>query len=213
MSDTYEELAYVDVLGRIADLAEELTSHPDREVSAKVSELLDWIDAFHRDGLGRLVEMIRSWRGEIFLESVCQDEITGELLGAYDLGENPDSQARAEAAVQAALETVKPVVESHGGSIEIESIVDGVVKVRMHGTCDGCPSSDATLTYGVEAALREYWPSFRRLELVDAAQEVDPEKADLTCVTVPEGAGNGRQHTQPPAPQAPLLQIRGHELS
>lgn len=206
MSTTDDQLSYAEVLGRIGDLAEKLGEHPDPEVREQVTELLDWVDAFHRDGLGRLVEMIRSWRGEIFLESVSADDITGTLLGAYGLGEAEETEAEAAAAVAEALEEVRPLVESHGGSIEVERIVDGVVHVRMLGTCDGCPSSSATLTYGVERALRDHWVNFRRLELVDPAASADPAKADLTCVTVPDLA------RQPePVPQAPLLQIRGHE--
>jgi len=198
-----EELSYPGVLARIGELAEELTQHPDRRVADQVSELLDWIDAFHRDGLGRLVEMVRQWRGEIFLESVSADEVVGTFLGAYGLGEAAETVAEATAAVEAALEGVRPLVESHGGALEVVSVVDGVVQVRMKGTCDGCPSSSATLTFGVEQALRDYWANFRRLELVDAAEEVDPAKADLNCVTVPDAA---------PEPQGALLQIRGHEL-
>ncbi|HEX3540298.1 MAG TPA: NifU family protein [Acidimicrobiales bacterium] len=197
-----DELSYFEVLGRIGELAEQLTSHPDPKVSEGVGELLDWIDAFHRDGLGRLVEMIRSWRGEIFLESVSADDIVGTFLGAYGLGEGGETVSEATASVDAALEQVRPLVESHGGAIEVVSVADGVVTVRMKGTCDGCPSSAATLTYGVEQALRDNWANFRRLELVDAADAVDPAKADLTCVTVPDAVL---------APQAPLLQIRGHE--
>ena len=197
-----DELSYLEVLGRIGELAEQLTAHPDPKVAEGVGELLDWIDAFHRDGLGRLVEMIRSWRGEIFLESVSADDIVGTFLGAYGLGEGVETLGEASAAVDAALEQVRPLVESHGGAIEVVSVADGVVKVRMNGTCDGCPSSAATLTYGVEQALKDNWTNFRRLELVDATDAVDPAKADLTCVTVPDAV---------PAPQAPLLQIRGHE--
>jgi Fe-S cluster biogenesis protein NfuA len=203
MSDV-EELAYEDVLARIGELAEQLTAHPDPAVAERVGELLDWIDAFHRDGLGQLVEMIRAWRGEIFLESVAGHPVTGPLLAAYGLGEDPEQAAAAAAAVAAALEEVRPLVESHGGSIQVESIQDGVVTVRLAGTCDGCPSSSATLTYGVEVALREHWPHFRRLEVVDPADHADASKADLTCVAVPEPAAV-------PTPQPALLQIRGYE--
>ena len=201
-----EELAFSEVPYRISELAQELMNHPDESVAEKVTELLEWYDAFHRDGLGQLVEMIRQWRGEIFLESVARDEVAGTLLEFYELGESPDAKAEAEAAVAAAMEEVRPVVESHGGALEVDSIVDGVVKVRMKGTCDGCPSSSATLTYGVEEALRKHWPDFRRLEQVDAAEEVDESKADLTCVTAPADTDTGI-----PEPQEPLLQIRGHE--
>jgi len=183
-----EAIPYAEVLVRIGELAETLAGHDDPAVAADVTELLDWIDAFHRDGLGRLVEMIRAWRGEVFLDSVDQDEVVGLLLGAYGLGERREVQADASAAVASALEQVRPLVESHGGAIEVESVRDGVVQVRMLGTCDGCPSSEATLVYGVEAALREQWINFRRLELLDPPTTLDPEKADLTCVTVPPPA-------------------------
>ncbi|MDQ3352245.1 MAG: NifU family protein, partial [Actinomycetota bacterium] len=147
-----EAIPYADVLARIAELAEDLSRHDDPAVAAQVTEMLDWIDAFHRDGLGRLVEMIRAWRGEIFLDSAGQDELVGMLLAAYGLGEARDVQGDTSAAVAAALEQVRPVVESHGGAIEVASVRDGVVQVRMLGTCDGCPSSEATLVYGVESA-------------------------------------------------------------
>ncbi len=194
MSDQVrEDVSYFEVLGRISELSEELTNHPDPAVAERVGELLDWYDAFHRDGLTRLVDMVRSWRGEIFLESVAADAIAGTLLAAYGLGEEPTTKAEAEDAVAAALDEVRPYAESHGGSIELQSVADGVVKVRMLGSCDGCPSSSATLTYGVEEALRKHWADFRRLEVVEDAPEAAPAAEPV------------------PAPQ-PLLQIRGHEL-
>ena len=199
MSDT-EQLAYDEIMPRVGELAEELLNHPDGDVRDKVEELLDWVDAFHRDGLGRLVEMIRAWRGEIFLESVGRDEIAGVLLDTYDLGEPADEpDAEAEAAVAAALEELRPFVESHGGTIAVDSIVDGVVKVQMLGSCDGCPSSTATLTGGVEEALRRHWPNFRRLEVVDPNAPTNGDDGH-------DGHAHGAD--QP----AQLLQIRGHEL-
>lgn len=181
-----EELTYPGVWGQIEDLAEELFAHPDPAVVKQVEELLDWVDVFHRDGLGRIVEMVRDWRGDLFLNSLAGDEITSVLLAVYGLGEGEDLTAEASEAVDAALDEVRPLVESHGGALEVESVKDGVVALRMLGTCDGCPSSSATLTYGVEAALREHWPNFRRLELLDPPAEADPAKADLECLTVPD---------------------------
>lgn len=200
-----EQLSYREAWEHIAELADGLANHPDAKVADRVLELLDWVDAVHRDGLGRMIEMIRAWRGEIFLESLARDEITGTMLNAYDLGEGLDLEAEAERdkAIEAAMAEIRPLVESHGGDIEIVSVVDGVVSVRMHGTCNGCASSSATLTYGLEAALKTHWPSFRRLEEVDVPTEVNPETVDLECVTAPASAV--------PEPQAPLLQIRGHE--
>ena len=66
------------------------------------------------------------------------------------------------------------MIESHGGMITVEEIKDGVVKLQMMGSCDGCPSSTATLTGGLEEALRRHWPNFRRLEVVEPAAEAEP---------------------------------------
>jgi Fe-S cluster biogenesis protein NfuA len=195
VSDVEEELTFEGVCERIAELADDLLGHHDQALAERVSELLDWIDVFHREGLGRLIEMIRSWRGEIFLEAVARDEICGAFLSAYDLGEAPDVEAESREAVEAALEEIRPYAHSHGGSIEVESIKDGVVRLKMLGSCDGCPSSAATLSYGVEEALRKHWSGFRRLELVDEATE--PADADTTDAV--------------PDPQPQLLQIRGFE--
>jgi len=172
-----EALGYDEVMPRVGELYDELMDHPDAGVRDRVEEMMDLVDAFHREGLGRLVEMIRAWRGEIFLESVARDDVTGYFLSAYDFGEAPDERdaAAAAEAVDAALEEMRPFVESHGGMIVVEEIKDGVVKVQMMGSCDGCPSSAATLTGGVEEALRRHWPNFRRLEVVEpGAAEDEP---------------------------------------
>ena len=173
-----EMLGYDEVMPRVGQLYDELMSHPDAAVRDRVEEMMDLFDAFHREGLGRLVEMIRAWRGEIFLESVSRDDVTGYFLNAYDLGEAPDEREAAAAleSVEAALDEMREFVESHGGMITIEEIKDGVVKVQMLGSCDGCPSSSATLTNGVEEAIRRHWPNFRRLEVVQPG-EPEPEPA------------------------------------
>jgi Fe-S cluster biogenesis protein NfuA len=66
------------------------------------------------------------------------------------------------------------MIESHGGMITVEEIKDGVVRLQMMGSCDGCPSSAATLTGGLEEALRRHWPNFRRLEVIEPDAEEAP---------------------------------------
>lgn len=183
MTTDVEQLGYFEIMPRVAQTYEDLMEHPDRRVVEAVSEMMDLVDAFHREGLGRLVEMIRAWRGEIFLESASRDDVVGEFLTAYDLGESLDDrdmQAAAEM-VDAALEEMRPFVESDGGMITVDSIKDGVVTVRLLGSCDGCPSSSATLTGGVEEALRRHWPNFRRLEVATDEPEAPaaPEPAPV----------------------------------
>jgi len=177
MSTDVEQLGYFEIMPRVAEVFEDLMQHPDHRVGEAVGEMMDLVDVFHREGLGRLVEMIRAWRGEIFLESASRDDVVGEFLSAYDLGEAIDDREMQAAtdAVEAALEEMRPYVESDGGMITVDSIKDGVVTVRLLGSCDGCPSSSATLTGGVEEALRRHWPNFRRLEV--AADEPEAPAA------------------------------------
>ena len=107
MSERAERLAFDEILPRIAELAESLSAHSDPAVVATAGEMLDWIDAFHSQGIGTLVEMVRQWRGEIFLESVVAHPVAGLLLAAYGLGPEVDETA-AQRAVQAALTEVRP---------------------------------------------------------------------------------------------------------
>lgn len=168
-----ERLEFDEILPRIADLAEQLAEHADPTVSETAVELLDWIDVFHANGVGRLVEMIREWRGEVLLEAVASDPVAGQLLQAYGLGDSSDVGA-ARVAVQAALADVRPYLHSHGGDMEAVHIADGVVRLKLHGSCDGCTASDATILGQVEAALRTHWIDFRRVEVEEMTAEPHP---------------------------------------
>lgn len=56
--------------------------------------------------------------------------------------------------IDSALDKLRPYLEADGGGITLEDISDEmVVKVKLHGACDGCPFSMQTLKAGVEQAL------------------------------------------------------------
>lgn len=162
-SNEHNRLAFDEILPRIGELAEFLSSHSDPSVVDAAGELLDWIDAFHLQGIGTLVEMVREWRGEIFLDSVATHPVTGLLLDAYGLGTQSDLTA-AQRSVQAALAEVRPYLTSHEGDMEVVRIQDGVVRLKLHGSCDGCKDANVTLSQRVEVALRTHWNDFRRLD-------------------------------------------------
>ena len=161
-----ERLELGEVLERIALLAEELAE------DTRVGELLDWVDAFHREGLGRVVELAREWRGEIFIEALAADAVAGELLGAYGL--RPDDASAAGVIVQAALAEVRPYLRSHGGDLEVVGVLDGIVTLERHGTCDGCTGIEATISERVDEALRRLWDDYRRVELVASTAAPHP---------------------------------------
>ncbi len=61
---------------------------------------------------------------------------------------------------------VRPAVAQDGGDIIYKSFEDGIVKLELHGSCSGCPSSTATLKQGIENMLRHYVPEVLAVEAV-----------------------------------------------
>ena len=61
--------------------------------------------------------------------------------------------------VQAVINLIRPAVQADGGDIELVDVTpEGVVQIRFHGACNGCPSSTMTLHMGIERNLRERVP-------------------------------------------------------
>lgn len=61
--------------------------------------------------------------------------------------------------VQGVINLIRPAVQADGGDIELVDVKeDGVVQIRFHGACHGCPSSTMTLQMGIERNLREKVP-------------------------------------------------------
>lgn len=55
-------------------------------------------------------------------------------------------------------EYIRPAVEQDGGAITFHSYHDGIVKVRLQGSCSGCPSSMVTLKAGIENLFKRMMP-------------------------------------------------------
>jgi len=73
--------------------------------------------------------------------------------------------------VAQAIGDIRPMLQADGGDIELVEVAsDGVVKVRLHGACRGCPHAAMTIKRGVEARLREAIPEIAAVEL---AKEVE----------------------------------------
>ena len=70
-------------------------------------------------------------------------------------------------AINAVLESIKPVVQMHGGSIELDRIENDVVYVKMRGACIECPMSLYTLKIGVEQAIKDKLPFIREVVSLD----------------------------------------------
>jgi Fe-S cluster biogenesis protein NfuA len=71
-----------------------------------------------------------------------------------------------DAAVQAALDRIRPFLQRDGGDIELLGIVERRARVRLTGNCAGCPSAAVTLFLGVETYLREQVPELEGIQVV-----------------------------------------------
>jgi len=66
------------------------------------------------------------------------------------------------------LDRIRPYLEADGGNISLTEVTDDLmVRVKLHGACEGCPFSYQTLKSGVEQALLREVPEIKGLEAVD----------------------------------------------
>lgn len=68
--------------------------------------------------------------------------------------------------VEEVLDKIRPFLLREGGDCELVDIEDGVVKLRLLGACENCPSSTITLKAGIERALADYVPGIKEVEQV-----------------------------------------------
>ena len=83
--------------------------------------------------------------------------------------------------VTGALDEVRPYLLTHGGGVELLGIDDGVVRLRLEGTCNGCPSSALTLKSAVEEAITRAAPDVERIEAEGVAEPVGLLQIEIAC--------------------------------
>lgn len=98
--------------------------------------------------------------------ALVEDELVVHLLLVHDL-----HPLTLEERVRKGLDAARPYLHSHGGEVELLGVEDGTVRLRLRGTCDGCPSSATTLRLAIEDAIREAAPEVTR---IDAGEQAAP---------------------------------------
>ena len=71
--------------------------------------------------------------------------------------------------VEDLLKQIATVLKRDGGDIELVDIEDNVVRVKMKGSCAGCPFSQMTIKNFVEKELKKNMPEIDRVEAVPLA--------------------------------------------
>ena len=68
--------------------------------------------------------------------------------------------------VEAALAQIRPALQADGGDVELVGVNEGVVSVKLQGSCAGCPMSAMTLKMGIERVLKEQIPEVKEVVAV-----------------------------------------------
>jgi Fe-S cluster biogenesis protein NfuA len=82
--------------------------------------------------------------------------------------------------VDLVLEDVRPYLISDGGNVDVVSVENGVVSLKLQGACESCPSSTTTMKMGIERVLKEKFGD----SIKDIVQVYDDDQARETTVEV-----------------------------
>jgi Fe-S cluster biogenesis protein NfuA/nitrite reductase/ring-hydroxylating ferredoxin subunit len=151
-------------------LLEEIETLADPNARSKAAEVVGVLLDLYGEGLARFMEVVAEGeeRERIF-EALVGDELVSHLLLLHGL--HPlDLETR----VVGALEEVRPYLHSHGGNVELLGVEGGVARLRLQGSCDGCPSSSMTLKLAIEEAVQKAAPDLEGIEAEGVAEAPKP---------------------------------------
>jgi Fe-S cluster biogenesis protein NfuA len=153
---------------RIEALLDELVATGDRRISDCGEELAAAVVALYGAGLERVINTVRAAPGgDQVIRQLAEDDLVGSLLLLHGL--HPDDL---DTRVQLALDRVRPYLGSHSGGIEYIGVDgDGVARLRLEGSCDGCAGSAATVRNAIERAVLEAAPEVTSVDVAGMVEE------------------------------------------
>jgi Fe-S cluster biogenesis protein NfuA len=148
-------------LQRLEALVQQAERLPDPAARSQARELVQALLDLHGVGLARLLEHVAAAgaAGAAILDGCAADEVVSGLLllhGLHPLG--------LEERARQAVEQLRPLLGSHGGTAELLGVEDGVVRLRVEAGC-GCGSSAAAVRRAVEEAISATAPDALAVEI------------------------------------------------
>ena len=145
-----EDKYFQERLQRVEELVETIEMSADTETRTAALELVQTLMDFHGAGMERMMDATanKGAAGYAIFDDFAKDDLVGSLLMLHNL--HPlDIETR----IARAIEKVRPSLSLHEGDVEVLAVHDGDVKLRLKGSCDGCPSSALTLKHTIEEAI------------------------------------------------------------
>jgi Fe-S cluster biogenesis protein NfuA len=210
MPNTNDGLDIRSRMQRLDGLIEEVERFTDPVARVHTQEVIQTILEIHGAGLEKVLEHLAGAgeTGQACIAALAEDELVRGLLLLYGL--HPlDLETR----LGRALERVRPYLASHGGKVELLGVVDGVVRLRMQGSCQSCPSSALTLQGTIEEAIYAEAPDVTGIEV--EGLEATPAQTAVTFVPVDQLLGSitgkRRRENNGEATTTPAGACSGHQ--
>jgi Fe-S cluster biogenesis protein NfuA/nitrite reductase/ring-hydroxylating ferredoxin subunit len=157
-------------VARVETLLGEIEALEDPNARQKAAEIVQVLLDLYGEGMARMMETVsQGEERERTFQAFADDELVSHLLLLHGL-----HPLAVETRVVRALEEVRPYLQSHGGNVELLGVEGGVARLRMQGSCDGCPSSAMTLKLAIEEAVQKAAPD---LEGIEAEGVAEPKPA------------------------------------
>ena len=145
-------------------------------------ELVRLLVGMYGDGLAAIMAALaeEGEPGRAIIDRLTADPLVEGLLLLHGL--HPlDVDAR----IQRALDQVRPYLGSHAGGVQYLGVTDGVARLRLEGSCHGCPSSTVTVRLAIEGAVQDAAPEVT--EVVVEGMIAPPEPKLLQIGARPDG--------------------------
>jgi len=182
-----EHQAPEELVERVQELLGSLDEIADPVAQQRVQELIGTVLELYGAGLERVLGIVDDAEDDALpiRQALLDDGVVSSLLlihGLYPIS--------LEERVVEALDSVRPFLASHGGNVELLGVDEGVARLRLEGSCNGCPSSAATLENALREAIDATAPDLLGLEVegvVDLEKTAD-EPSGLSLPLVQVGA-------------------------
>ena len=183
MPGLHDPKSYRTRIAELDGLLEDLSDSGNPALQAKAREIVQILLELHGETLSIIMDHLDDAGDpgtEIRTALTNHELVAGMLLlhGLHPL----DFKTR----VLQALDKSRPYLKTHGGDVELLGLADGVVRLKLQGSCHGCPSSAMTLKQAIEDALYEKAPDLVAIEVegvVEEPAEPVPINAGLVQLT------------------------------
>ncbi|HSZ47748.1 MAG TPA: NifU family protein [Streptosporangiaceae bacterium] len=175
---------------RVEELLDSLKSGGFGPAASAAEELVSLLVGLYGDGLAQIMTVLaeNGPAGAAMIDALAEDPVVENLLLLHGL--HPlDVDAR----IQRALDRVRPYLGSHAGGVEYLGVRDGVARLRLEGSCHGCPSSTVTVQLAITGAVQDAAPEVS--DVVVEGMTAPPEPGLLQIGRRPDDPADARPAT------------------